>query len=336
MQDFGIIITCSKHDFLFAKGCLMSVKYFMPDTPVCLLVDGDFDLQQMPDISEVIVLDKSTIKSQFLKENSFGYGITKMIAFWESPFSRFMLIDSDTCVWGDMKEYADFDNFDMIVDKRNFHHTKNNIDVGFFETGEFERYFQDFDYMAYSDKYFVTGIIFGTKGLFPIEEYADILAFHRDHPHIFKLGEMGFLNFMALRADEQKRIRLGYDSFQMIMYEYPTNQLKDYAQVRQLPSVKGKPQLLHYCGVAKATVGNVDYHVEPMTFFRTRYINDISNIRDTVSVMKILLHEDVEFKISEAMKRNKTYLNYWKQRLKYKNPVLFFRLKSMKTWFSSI
>lgn len=43
MKDFGIIIVCSKDDFVFAKGCAASSKYFMSQVPLGILVDGDLD-----------------------------------------------------------------------------------------------------------------------------------------------------------------------------------------------------------------------------------------------------------------------------------------------------
>ena len=52
LNNFGIIVVTTKDDFIYAKGCCASVKYFMPDVPLCLLVDGEFDLNGLPEVSD--------------------------------------------------------------------------------------------------------------------------------------------------------------------------------------------------------------------------------------------------------------------------------------------
>ena len=47
MADFGVIIGCCRRDYGFAKGTVASVRHYMPDMPICLLVDGDFPTDDM-------------------------------------------------------------------------------------------------------------------------------------------------------------------------------------------------------------------------------------------------------------------------------------------------
>jgi hypothetical protein len=99
IEDFGIIIACCDQDYTFARGCCASIRYFLGDTPIALIIDGTFDTSPLEQTYGVKVINPSTVSSTFLKERSFGFGLTKMIAFWESPWKHFLYLDADTVVW---------------------------------------------------------------------------------------------------------------------------------------------------------------------------------------------------------------------------------------------
>jgi len=160
-SSFGVIILCNKNDFIFAKGCCASVKYFMPDVPLCLLIDGDFDIGSFPDDYNPIILRKDNINDEFLKENSFGWGITRMIAFWESPFDSFLLLDADTNVWGDIRKLCDLNKYDVVIDKPLYKYDEESINKWFFNTSKINHYFPDFDYKNYD--YVCPAVIFAKK-----------------------------------------------------------------------------------------------------------------------------------------------------------------------------
>lgn len=103
-QDFGVVISCYKRDYMFAKACCASVRQFLGNVPLCLLVDGDFPVDDMKRTYNVQTLYRSEIKDPFLREKSFGWGLSKMVLFWESPFERFVYLDADIVVWGNILE----------------------------------------------------------------------------------------------------------------------------------------------------------------------------------------------------------------------------------------
>ena len=39
MNHSGAIVTCTRHDYLYAKGTCANIRYFMKDILLCLLVD---------------------------------------------------------------------------------------------------------------------------------------------------------------------------------------------------------------------------------------------------------------------------------------------------------
>jgi hypothetical protein len=275
MADFGIIVTCTKVDFLFAKGCCASIRYFMGDVPICLLLDGDFSVESIVKTYHTLLITRKDVKDPLLAKRCTGWGLTKMIAFWESPFEHFLLLDADTCVWGDVSVYADFSNYDAIIDVPCYSYKKEDIDEFFFDVEKMKTFFPDFN--CTSHPYVCTGVIFGKKNMFDIAEYEEILALLDKHPKLFKYGEMGFLNFMFFRAKQESRLKIGAADIQHLItdFDFPTSKSKFFVNTE--PVVVHPPTVIHWAGKDKPVKSNTHIYSEPMSFFRKKFLKDKKN-----------------------------------------------------------
>lgn len=274
MEDFGIIVACCYQDYLFAKGCCASIRHFLGDVPICLLVDGTFSVSSLEKAYGVRVLNHTHVTNELLKKRSFGWGKTKMVAFWESPWKHFLVLDADTNVWGNVLQYADFNNNDAIIDKPRYGYPDDRVCEFFFEINAIENYFPDFNWQAHRNDYFCTGTFFGTRGIFSLEEYIDILDFTEQHPGIFKYGEMGFLNFMLFRAADAGRIRLGQVPMQLIVPDFEREELQKRFPVKDAgPVVQNEEAtVIHWCG-PKPRVSTSQVYPEPMSFCRRQFLH---------------------------------------------------------------
>jgi hypothetical protein len=273
MEDFGIIIACCYQDYLFAKGCCASIRHFLGDIPICLIVDGTFDTSSLQKTYNVKVIDHNTITNQFLRRRSFGWGLTKMIAFFESPWSSFLFLDADTNIWGNILQFADFQNYDVIIDKPCYAYTPAQVSEFFFETQQVEKHFPKFPWQQYQNEYFCTGTFFAKKDIFSLQEYEEILKFHKTYPGIFKYGEMGFLNFMLFRAAHEGRIKLTSTDFQVIAPDFSQSELqKRFSLDRKGPVVRGDDAaVIHWAGPKPRLATKVTYSA-PMDFARRKFI----------------------------------------------------------------
>ena len=274
MEDFGIIVACCYQDFLFAKGCCASIRHFLGDVPICLLVDGTFSVSSLEKAYGVRVLNRTNVTNELLKARSFGWGKTKMVAFWESPWEHFLVLDADTNVWGNVLHYADFKNYDAIIDKPRYGYPDEMVCEFFFEIKAIEKYFPDFNWQAHRHDYFCTGTFFGTRGIFSLEEYINILDFTEQHPGIFKYGEMGFLNFMLFRAADAGRIRLGQVPMQLIVPDFEREELQKRFPVKDTgPVVQNEEAtVIHWCG-PKPRLSTSQVYPEPMSFCRRQFLH---------------------------------------------------------------
>lgn len=112
--DFGITISCYQGDLPLLKGCLESIRANLPvDLPICLIVDGEMPLGDLIQTYGLIVLTESEVDPH-LRKKSYGYGLTKMVAFWHSPFEHFLHIEADAVCWGDVSKTLPWIDFDFI------------------------------------------------------------------------------------------------------------------------------------------------------------------------------------------------------------------------------
>lgn len=276
-QDFGIIIACCDQDYSFAKGCCASIRYFLGDVPLCLIVDGKLDTLTLERIYDVKVINKQSVSSEILRTKSFGFGLTKMVAFWESPWKNFLFLDADTVTWFNILKFANFKDYDVIIDKPDCFRSDKDICSYFFDTAKLERYFPSFDWRAHRNDYFCTGVFFASRDIFSLDEYAEILDLVSREPQLFLLGEQGLLNFMLCRAKDNGKIRLGQESIQIIVPDCDQQKLQEeFSFSNKEPFYSGRDVVIHWCGPNKPVAATSSVYSKPMTFFRQKFLQDVN------------------------------------------------------------
>lgn len=214
MSQFGIYILCHQGDFRLTRGCCESVRTFAPTAPICLIVDGAFSTSALERQYRCQTIRRDDVRDASLRQESFGgWGYSKMIAFWEGPFERFLYLDSDIVVAGDLGKLA----------------AESEADVIFAGTGEPLHDLQEIDlrwmnpdfvrahcpgYRVEGRPYFITCSYFGRKGLFDLDEYLRVLRLTRAHPReSFRAGEQGMLNYLTFSAADAGRLKYEARSF---------------------------------------------------------------------------------------------------------------------------
>jgi hypothetical protein len=293
MNDFGIVIACYHKDYRFAKACCASIRYFLGNVPICLLVDGSFSVSDLIRSYHISALYPADIRNPFLRTRSFGYGLTKMIAFWESPFQYFLYLDADTVVCGDILKHADFSEFDIIADDTQFRHLNNwRINKSFFDVDQIETIIPDFKWKLFRHKYFISGVYFAKRGLFDIEEYMKLLDLKAQYNGLFKFGEQGILNFMIFQQVQQQNIRFKNEELQIFGSDIISNKILrkrfEISLSHGTISSMNDSVIIHWAGsVNSPYYFRADLFVQPMTHFRERFLLDSSSIYSFLPIIKI-------------------------------------------------
>jgi hypothetical protein len=296
-MSFGVVIICCTSDYPFAQGCLASVRTFMPGVPICLLVDGNVDTTAEETLEGVSVLRRDGVQSQALREKSFGWAVTKMVAFWESPFERFLLLDADTCVWGDIRAELNWAaDEDMVIDQPLYRFNGAAIDTYFFSRTGISKFDPEYDVERHADRYFCPGVMAARRGIFDLDWYLQLLDLSqrgdsvlrrklrfwikdwplltksetRDKPGFY--GDMGLLNYMIFKSIEQGRLKVASRPIQYLAPDFSRAETE-----RRFSTVNGVPQVaerrvLHFCGAwCKPYSLNRLGYTEPMTHFRRQH-----------------------------------------------------------------
>ncbi len=295
-SDFGIIITCCPSDLWMAKGCCASVRHFMPNIPICLLFDGETEqVAQIANTYAALVVHRGNVKSSVLRERSFGYGLTKMIAFWESPFKRFLQIDADTIVVGDMRVKADFSDAEFIIDSPMTVHSSGEIAQLFFDPDKISKLDPEFNWQG--RRYVCPGVLFATRGIFSLDHYEKLLEIAADDPSFFKFGDMGMVNYLLFCGADRELFRLKHEPIQVLPAMHSHDEIEQLYRVPNYSSRErivydGLPIVLHYASMRPFSFVK-DVYTEPMTYFRQKYRKDCLgslNVRDLpVRIEEILL-----------------------------------------------
>jgi len=308
IKDFGVVIACCYKDYNFAKGCCASVRYFLGEVPICLIIDGTFSTRKLEKTYGVQVIDKNSVRHPELKQRSFGFGLTKMIAFWESPWEKFLFLDADTIVWGNLLNYIDHEQYDLISDFSPEDLTKDTISRFFFDVNLIETSFPDFKWQNH--QYWVTGSFIAKRGIFKIKEYLELLDFHERNPNVFKLGEQGILNFMTFQAVQAGEIRLSSQKMQILLRQHTTQDLQNLFPMNSKgPILKSKNShaVIHWAG-AKPFIVNAGLFRAPMDFFRRQFIADAWGVSGILAHTLLIIEDFQRFRPKRRFIRKLFYL----------------------------
>ncbi len=272
--DFGVNIACCRADYPLAKACCASVREHLRDIPVCLFVDGDFSVDQLQRAYDVHVIRVHEIADPALRALSIGYGVTKMFAFWHSPFERFLYLDADTILWGNPLERAFATQADIVINEPHEAYTEFILRSQYFD---YERVFELTETFEWKDRpLFNAGVFVARRGLIDRDEYLELLALkHRDHS-LLLCGDQGILNLLVFRGASQGRFTVATAPLQAVVPVIDRAELE-----RRFPIVGGRPAIepagsgvvIHWAGAKPYTFHHAVYRA-PVTHYRRRFLND--------------------------------------------------------------
>ena len=75
---FGFVTGCHAGDKFMVQATLASMRHYCPDVPICLTVDGDFDVSDLEKEYDLIVLRVSELPSEEMRNLVSGSGRAKL------------------------------------------------------------------------------------------------------------------------------------------------------------------------------------------------------------------------------------------------------------------
>lgn len=267
MREIGFSVSCYKGDLPLLRGCLASIRYYAPDAPICLVIDGTFDVKPFVKAYDIIPIYRQQVRNPDLRRWSYGFGITKMVAFWEAPFEYVFHIDADCVMWGgDVRSNLPSDEWDVVYNEPHETITPYIQRTQYFDPDQIFNYIPFFPWQG--NPYFQAGVVAIKKGVLDLDEYMRMLEGQRRYPEIFVNGDQGMLNILVFRALKEGRLKAFSTHLQTVIPVCQPSDLNQqfYIHSNQPHSVSN-PTVLHWAG-PKPYLKERHPFSDPMTFFR--------------------------------------------------------------------
>jgi hypothetical protein len=269
IANFGITVPCYPGDVDLLSGCLSSIAEHYPGTPICLIPHGNFSLSGFIKRYGCSFIDPAEIDPT-LRRSSYGYGLTKMIAFWHAPFEYFLHIDADAVCWGRFFEPDLFQEFDFI---------SNTSHEEVTDTLLFEQYFnhkivkEQFCLLEIDrNKLFNSGTFGAKRGILDQKLYSMMLETQRKFPNSFFMDQ-GVLNAMVQLGVRDRTLRYTQRNLQTVVAVSDWAELeKQFSFSQDRPSIGAEKLLIHWAG-PKPRAGRktqCDYS-RPMDYYRLKH-----------------------------------------------------------------
>ena len=249
----GFVTACHAGDKAFVGATLASIRYYCPEAPICLIVDGDVDVTDLNEQYRPFILRVSELPCAQMRKLISGNFRTKLAAMWAGPFERYVWLDSDAIVWGDIRPFIDptidFQIFWERDDYSKMDQVPRWLRHYYLNPELIARHDPSFDWRR--GIYFSAGTYACRRNAITFDEWMAIEDWSISTPGIFSdFGDMGPLNYLVNARRQQGKMKVGCVSLQHIWGHHGIAELaSDCASTRwSFPATIQRPRIAHFCG----------------------------------------------------------------------------------------
>lgn len=272
---FGFVTGCHAGDKFMVQATLASMRHYCPHVPICLVVDGTFDVSDLEKAYDLTVLRISDLPSAEMRKLIGGNYRAKLAAMWEGPFEYYVWLDSDAIVWGDftsqLRKDLDFQIFwseISIPDEAT--EIPSWLSHFYFDLAKLRQFDARFEWRGLA--YFCSGAFASRRNAIPFEEWAKIESWEGQVPGLFAWGEMGMLNYVVHALAQRGEIKTTVSDLQHVWGHHGKQELEqDCADVGWVfPTTIRRPRVAHFCG-RKPFVFDRKAYSRPFTIARLEH-----------------------------------------------------------------
>ena len=250
---FGFVTGCHAGDKFLVQATLASMRHFCPDIPICLVVDGSFDVSDLEKEYGLLVLRVSELPSIEMRKLLCGSYCAKLAAIWEGPFERYVWLDSDAIVWGDFTAQIRTDvDFQIFWSEVSLPPHGTDIPPWLphfhFDPQKLQNFDPEFDWRGKA--YFSSGAFACRRNAIPFQEWAKVQAWAKQVPGLFAWGEMGMLNYLVHAMTQRREIKSTMSNLQHLWVHHGKEELmEDSVGIDwHFPKQIRRPRVAHFCG----------------------------------------------------------------------------------------
>jgi hypothetical protein len=250
---FGFVTGCHAGDKFMVQATLASMKYYCPTVPICLVVDGEFDVSDLEREYGLIVLRVSELPSAEMRKLIGGNYRAKLAAMWDGPFEFYVWLDSDAIVWGDFTPQVRRDlDFQIFWSEISIPADASEIPPWlphfYFDPQKLRHFDAEFDWRGKA--YFSSGAFACQRNAIPFQEWARVESWAKQISGLFAWGEMGMLNYLVHTMTQRGELKTAMSDLQHIWGHHGKDELKKDCMGSgwHFPRTIRRPRIAHFCG----------------------------------------------------------------------------------------
>jgi len=246
---FGFVTGCHAGDKFMVQATLASMRHYCPTVPICLTVDGDFDVSDLEKEYNLIILRIPDLPSSEMRKLMSRSFHAKLAAMWEGPFEFYVWMDSDAIVWGDftsqVRRELDFQIFerDSKPGDVSLETVPDWLPHFFFDPGLLKKFDPDFKWQG--NIYFCAGVYACRRNVFSFAEWMEVKSWGLwQHS-----GDQGMLNYLVHSKAKRGEINIASADLQHIWALHGRQELEqDCAGAGwKFPETIHHPRVAHFC-----------------------------------------------------------------------------------------
>jgi len=272
---FGFVTGCHAGDKFMVQATLASMRHYCPNVPLCLSVDGDFDVSDLKKQYNLIVLRVSELPSEPMRKLICGNYRAKLAVLWEGPFEFYVWLDSDAIVWGDfiphVRTAVDFQVFwSEISIPAAAIEIPPWLSHFYFDPVKLQQFDPEFEWRGLA--YFSSGAFACRRSAIPFDRWAKVESWAKQAPGLFAWGEMGTLNYIVHAMSQRGEIKTAMSNLQHVWGHHGKEELmKDCVGTGwHFPKEIHRPRVAHFCGRKPLLIDRKAYS-RPFTIARLEH-----------------------------------------------------------------
>jgi hypothetical protein len=250
---FGFVTGCHAGDKFMVQATLASMRHYCPKVPICLVVDGNFDVSDLEKEYDLVVLRVSELSSD-MRDLVSESGRAKLAALWEGPFEFYVWLDSDAIVWGDFAPQVRTDvDFQIFWSEISIPADATEIPPWlphfYFDPQKLRRFDAAFDWRGHA--YFSSGAFGCRRDAIPFEKWLDAEVWGRETPGLFgDFYEQPLLNYLVHSMRQRGELKVAVSDLQHIWRHHGKEELIEdcVGTDWHFPTEIRRPRVAHFCG----------------------------------------------------------------------------------------
>jgi hypothetical protein len=306
---FGFVTGCHAGDKFMVQATLASMRYYCPKIPICLVVDGNFDVSDLEKEYDLIILRVPDLPSVEMRKLIGGNYRAKLAAMWEGPFEFYVWMDSDAIVWGDfisqVRRDLDFQIFwSEISIPADATEIPSWLAHFYFDQQKLRQFDSQFEWRG--NAYFSAGVYASRRNSISFEQWVEVESWGRQKPGVFsQFGDMGPLNYLIHAKRQRGELMVASTDLQHILGHHGKQELEqDCIEAGwKFPAFIRRPRAAHFCG-RKPYLFDRKTYSRPFTIARLEHQRRYHN---NIGAWLAVLNEDRGVLVDKMKRRLKRY-----------------------------